>query len=228
MSRPYSLSARVASIAAVLFGVTYFVTVASVNVPRDAADDALVSWWSTDANVTAGLVSLAFAVCTAVLFSLVTNHVLLLAGERAPHAAAFARSMSSAFTSTLLVAAALRGVVGHLVQVQGEALPGVDVLRYSTALNYTLIGMVVPVTFALTVGALGVVLLRAETLPRWLARLSLGCAGLILAAAAVTFGAHTIPVAILWAMCAAVAIWRRGVPVPADAGDASVEVRAAG
>jgi hypothetical protein len=113
-----------------------------------------LEWWSTDANVTSGLFSLLFAACTAVLFSVVTNHVLLVAGDGARHWAAFARSMSGAFTATLLVSAALRGVVGHLVKVEGEPLPGIDVLRYTTALNYTVLSTVVMGTFALTAIAL--------------------------------------------------------------------------
>ena len=46
---------------------------------------------------------------------------------------------STAFTVTLLVSAALRGVIGHLVNVEDEPLPGLDVLDYSTALNYTVL-----------------------------------------------------------------------------------------
>ena len=73
------------------------------------------------------------------LFAVVTNHVLL-AGRR-PRTAlgAFARSMAAAFTATLLVSAALRGVIGHLVKVEDGPLPGIDVLRYTTALNYTVL-----------------------------------------------------------------------------------------
>jgi hypothetical protein len=211
MTNTAPVPARTAAVAAVLFGVSYFLTVASVNVPHDASDQELLTWWGKDANVTSGVVSLVFAVCTAVLFSVVTNHVLLLNGARAPHWAAFARSMAAAFTATLLVSAALRGVVSHLVQVQDEPLPGVDVLRYSTALNYTLMGMVVPVVFALTALAVAVIVLRTGVMARWMAYVGLGCGAVVLAASAATFGAYTVPVAILWGLCTAVAVWRQPV-----------------
>jgi hypothetical protein len=203
-----SSAARTAAVAGLAFGVCYFLTVASIDVPHDATDAEFLAWWRDGTNVTSGLVSLAFAVCTAILFAVLVNHVLLLTGERAPHWTAFARSMSSAFTCTLLVSAALRGVVGHLVQVQDEPLPGVDVLRYSTALNYTLMGMIVPVTFALTALSLAVALLRAGVLARWVAYVGIGCGALVLAATVATFGAFTVPVAIVWAWCSAVAISR--------------------
>ena len=146
--------------------------------------------------------------CTAVLFAVVVNHVLSLAGRTEPAKTAFARSMAGAFTATLLVSAALRGVIGHLVQVQDEPLPGVDVLRYATALNYTLIGTVVMTVFALTVLALAAIVLRTGILGRWVGYVGLGCGVVVLLAVCAMFGAFTIPVAILWSWCMAVAVWR--------------------
>ena len=152
---------------------------------------------------------------TAVLFAVVTNHVLLLAGDRSRHWAAFARSMAAAFTATLLVSAALRGVIGHLVKVEDGPLPGIDVLRYTTALNYTVLAMVVMTTFALTAIALGVLVLRSGILARWQGYVGTVLGALVLAAAAGLVGAYTVPVAILWSLSTAVAIWpRAGVATP--------------
>ena len=146
--------------------------------PHRASDAELLEWWGKDASVTSGMVSLLFAVFTAVLFAVVTNHVLLLAGERSRHWAAFARSMAAAFTATLLVSAALRGGIGHLVKVEDGPLPGIDVLRYTTALNYTVLAMVVMTTFALTAIALGVLVLRTASCPvAGLRRDRAGCSG---------------------------------------------------
>lgn len=206
---------RIASVASVLFGISFFWTVASVNVPHDAGDAELLDWWAKDVNVTSGMVSLLFAVCTAVLFAVVTNHVLLLAGDRSRHWAAFARSLAAAFTATLLVSAALRGVIGHLVKVEDGPLPGIDVLRYTTALNYTVLSMVVMTTFALTAIALGVLVLRTSILARWQGYAGTVLGALVLTAVAGLVGAYTVPVAILWSLCTAVAIWRRaGVATP--------------
>ena len=79
--------------------------------------------------------------------------------------------------------------IGHLVKVQDEPLPRVDVLRYTTALNYTLIGMVVMTVFALTVLAVSVIVLRTEMLGRWVGYVGLGCGVLVLVAASAMFGA---------------------------------------
>ncbi len=122
--------------------------------------------------------------------------------------------MATAFTATLLVSAALRGVVGHLVKGQDEPLPNVDVLRYSTALNYTVLGVAVMGTFALLAISMGVLVLRTGVVARWAAFVSLGCGVVVLGAVAVLMGAFSIPVALLWALCISAAIWR--APVPAE------------
>jgi hypothetical protein len=218
---PSTSATRTAAVAAVLFAISFFLTVASVNVPHTSSDAELVAWWRDSANVTSGLVSLFFAVCTAVLFMVVANYLQALAGK-AHHTQtmAFARSAAAAFSATLLVSAALRGVVAHLVQVQDEPLPRVDVLRYSTALNYTLLGTSGMAMFALTVIAIGIVVLRTGILGRWLGYVGVGCGALVLAATVAMVGAFAIPIAILWALCTAVGIWRESssaaAPVAAD------------
>jgi hypothetical protein len=209
-------SARTAAAAAVLFGICFFLTVASVNVPHTSSDARLLAWWRVGSNVQSGLISLFFAACTAVLFAVVVNYVLSLVGPASQvQTTAFARSMAGAFTATLLVSAAVRGVVGHLVQVQDEPLPRVDVLRYSTALNYTLMGMIAMAVFALTVLAIAVIVLRTEVLARWVGYVGLGCGVVVLVAAIATFGQFTVPIAIIWSWCTAVAIWRQPAPTAA-------------
>jgi hypothetical protein len=203
--------ARVAAGAAVLFGVSIFATVASVNVPHKAGDADLLAWWEDSGNVTTGVTSMAFAVLTAVLFAVVANHLVLLAGDRSPRLAAFARSMVGAFTATMLVSAALRGVIGHLTRVEKEPLPGLDVLRYSTALNYTVLGVAAMGTFGLAVLALGALALRTGTLAHWAALLNLGCGAIVLVAVAALLGAFAVPAAILWGLTTAVAILRAPV-----------------
>lgn len=202
-------AARTAAVSAVLFGIFFFLTVASVNVPYHSSEAKLLAWWQVSANLSSGLFSLLFAVCTSVLFTVVANYLLTLFG-RTSHVqtTAFARSMAIAFSTTLLVSAALRGVVGHLVKVEDEPLPGIDVLRYATALNYTVISTVVMASFALTVIAIGLLVLRTELLGRWVGYVGLGCGVIVLLPTFALMGSFTIPIAILWAFCTAVAIWR--------------------
>ena len=63
-------------------------------------------------------------------------------------------------------------------------------------------------TFALTALALGVLVLRSGILARWQGFVGIGCGVLVLGAVAALVGAYTVPVAILWSICTAVAVWR--------------------
>lgn len=208
--RAGTTASRVASVAALLFAVCLFWTVASVNVPREATDAELLSWWQDPDNRLAGTVSSFLAVATAVLFAVVVNHFRRLStASGAPAWLAFARAMGAAFTATLLVSAALRGVIGHLVDRMDQPLPALDVLRYSTALNYTLLDLPVMTTLALTITAISVVTLRTAALPRWIGYVGLGAALVIAAAVVAQIGAYAIPAALLWAICLSVALWRR-------------------
>jgi hypothetical protein len=208
--RPTTTTGRVASVASLLFAVCLFWTVASVNVPRDTNDAELLAWWQDSGNRLAGTVSSFLAVATAVLFAVVVNYLRRIpAASGAPAWLALARAMGAAFTATLLVSAALRGVIGHLVDRLDQPLPALDVLRYSTALNYTLIDLPVMTTLALTITAFSVITLRTAALPRWTAYVGLGAALVIAVAVLAQIGAYAIPVALLWAVCLSIALWRQ-------------------
>jgi hypothetical protein len=209
--RPTTVAAgRAAAVAALLFAVCLFWTVASVNVPRDATDAELLSWWQESGNRLAGTVSGFFAVAAAVLLAVVVNHLRRIpAASGAPAWLGLARAMGAAFTATLLVSAALRGVVAHLVDRMDQPLPALDVLRYSTALNYTLLDLPVMTTLALAIAATSVVALRTAALPRWIGYIGLGAALVIALAVVAQIGAYSIPAALLWAVCLSAALWRR-------------------
>jgi hypothetical protein len=208
-SRP-TAARKVAAAAAALFAVALFMTVASVDVPHDVSDSELLAWWQDHAHRTSGVVSGMSAICVAVLFAVVVNYLPRLAGtERSPQWLAFARSMGAAVSAVWLVTGAARAAVGHLVDVMGEPLPRVDVLRFATALNYTLLGLCGMTVLALGFLAVSVVALRTQALGRWMAFVGLGCGGVMLAAGLAQYGAFATPLGILWGLCLAVAIWRQ-------------------
>ena len=132
----------------------------------------------------------------------------LTATARAPHWMAFARSMGAAVTAVWLVTGAARAAISHLVDVMDEPLPGSDVLRFATALNYTLLGSRAWASSASpsspspssccapTRSALG----RLRRDERAVA---------ILAATLAQYGGLLTLVAIAWALCLAVAIRRQ-------------------
>jgi hypothetical protein len=116
--------------------------------------------------------------------------------------------MGAAVTGVWLVTGAARASIGHLVDVMSEPLPGVDVLRFATALNYTLLGLSGMAVLALAILGVSVVVLRTQALGRWVAYVGLVCSSVMLAASLAQLGAFTTPLGILWALCLAVAIWR--------------------
>ncbi len=206
-----STRARAVALAAVmLFAVTFFLTVASVNVPHEASDAELIEWWQDNGHLNSTIASEFFAISAAAFFMVFINYLrTLFATTGMTQWTAFAHSMAAAFAAMLLVTSALRAVIGHMVQVYDDPLPGIDVLRYSTALDYTLLGTATMTTLALTMVAVSVVVIRTEVLGKWVGYVGLVCAAIILAAVAAMVGAFAIPAAHLWAICLAVAIWRQ-------------------
>jgi hypothetical protein len=203
-------AAKVASAAAVLFAVAFFWTVASVDVPHKANDAKLLDWWQQSSNQLSGIVSQYCAIAAAVLFVVLMNYFGALTRKTtAPQWTAFARTMGLIFSTTLLVSAALRGVIGHMVKVDGEPLPGLEVLRYSTALNYNVISSVTMMALGLTILAVSVVIVRTVVLAKWAGYVGLVCSAIILVASAAMIGAFTIILSLLWAICLGIAIWRQ-------------------
>ena len=213
-ARPARTAARATgAVAAAVFAVALFMTVASVNVPHDPSDQELLSWWQDSGNRTAGVMSGMWAIIAACSVAVVMNHLRTLsATAKSPQWLAFARSMAGAVTAVWLVTGAARAAIGHLVDVMDEPLPGVDVLRAATAFNYTLLGLSGMAVLGLFILAVSVVVLRTGALGRWLGYVGAGCAILMIAAVVAQYGAYTTPLGILWALCLAVAIWRQQEP----------------
>jgi len=207
---PSATATKVAALAAVLLAVSLFMTVAVIDVPRDPSDQELLNWWHDSVNRWDGVISGVWAVLVAVTIPVVMNHLQRLdAATRSPQWLSFARSMGAAVTAVWLVTGAARGTIGHLVDTMNEPLPGVDVLRFSTGLNYTLLGQSGMAVLALCILAVSVVVLRTGVFGRWLGYVGAGCSAVMLAAVAAQLGAFSMPLAILWALCLAVAIWRQ-------------------
>lgn len=207
---PSPVEAKVAAGASVLLAVSLFLTVAVINVPHEPSDGELLRWWQDSANRMSGVVSGMAALVVAVTIPIVMNHLQRLdAVSRSPQWSAFARSMGAAATAVWLVTGAARSVLGHLVDVMNEPLPSVDVLRFSTALNYTLLGQFGMAVLALCILAVSVVVLRTGVFGRWLGYVGCLCSVVMILAVLAQYGAFTTPLAIVWSLCLAVAIWRQ-------------------
>jgi hypothetical protein len=207
---PSPVATKVAAVAAALLGVSLFMTVAVINVPHEPSDQELLTWWQDSGNRMSGVVSGLWALLVAVTIPVVMNHLERLdAANRSPQWLRFARSMGGAVTVVWLIAGAARSAVGHLVDTMNEPLPGVDVLRYATGLNYTVIGQFGMAVLALCILAVSVVILRTGVYGRWLGYVGSVCSAVTIVAVIAQYGAFTTPLAILWSLCLAVAIWRR-------------------
>lgn len=199
-----------AALASGLLGVGLFVTVAAVNVPHKPTDAALLAWWQDTGNRTSGLVSGLAAILVAVTVPIVVNH--LRSRALASAWMAYAVSVGAAMSAVWLVTGAVRASIQHLVDVMDEPLPSVDVLRFATAVNYTLLGLCGMAMAGLLAIAVSIAVLRTGVLAPWVAYVGLACGGLILVAVLAQYGAYTTPLAILWAFCLAAAIWRQPAP----------------
>jgi len=203
-----TLATKAAALASLAFGVTFFWTVAAIDVPHKASDSKYLTWWQQGSNLNSALASEFFAIATAILLLVVVNHLTALVPDR-DRWARFANSMATVFASTMLISAALRGVIAHMVKRFDEPLPSVDVLRYSTGLNYTVIGSASMTALALTMISVSMVVLRTHILATWMAYVGFGCAAVITVAVGALIGGFMVPIAILWALCMTVAIWRQ-------------------
>jgi hypothetical protein len=203
---------RVAAVAACMLGIFLFLTVATVDVPRGATDAELLAWWQQSANRWSGVFSGLSAVGVAVSAAVLRTGLGALPGARDSAWMAFGRTMAVMVSCLWLVTGAVRAAIGRLVDVTGEPLPGVDVLRMVTAINYVLLGLSGMAALGLMMLGVSVAVLRAGTPARWVGWLGVGCATVVLLATLAQYGAYVTLVAILWAMCLAVALWRFSSP----------------
>jgi hypothetical protein len=199
---------RVAAVAAGMLGVFLFLTVATVDVPHGATDAELLAWWQQAANRWSGVFSGLSAVGVAISAAVLRTGLAAVPGTRGSAWMAFGRTMAVAVSCLWLVTGAVRAAIGHLVDVTGEPLPGVDVLRMVTAINYVLLGLSGMAAMGLMMLGVSVSVLRAGAPARWVGRLGLGCAAVVLLATLAQYGAYVTLVAILWSWCLAVALWR--------------------
>ena len=125
---------------------------------------------------------------------------------------AFGRSMATAVTSLWLVTGAVRAAVGHQVDTLDEPLPGIDVLRMVTGLNYVLLGLSGMAALGLMILGVSVAVLRTGVLGRWVGWMGVGCATPILLATLAQYGAFLTLLAIFWSWGLAVALWRTPQP----------------
>lgn len=182
------------------FAVSLFVGVAIVETPRNAPDLELVAWWSDSTNRLDVIVSMYAFALAGVLFLALLSHLHARMAALPGTIPRLVHGAGIAFAVLLIVVGAVRGAIAKTVDLNGEPLPGIDVLRYLPALASTLLGVFG--MFAVTVVMLGTtwLALRDHVLPHWMAWL--GVLGAVAAVALNVFGAGELglPAVLLWSL----------------------------
>lgn len=203
------LSGRIGALAGVAFSILLFFSVAMVNLPHAATDDALVAWWSDDGNVTTMLASTYMQIAAGICF-LVFISTLRTASARSEGGTgtltSFAFTAGVVFTALLLASDGTRGAIAIPLKLRDETLPDPSVLRYLPQVNYVMLGAAGGVVVSAAMTATSILVLRTRAFGRWLGILGLICAAIVTVMALIV-GPFYLPVLFVWVLATSVALW---------------------
>jgi hypothetical protein len=203
---------RLAGLCGGLFAVLLFLAVASVNIPHGASDAEITAWFSSTANQRADILSAVFLLFAGLSFLVFTAGLTRRLQAAAGPVLELARNSGLAFVALLFVAGS--GVaIGRGALVDGEALPGADVMRAFTQLRYTAMGMFAMPLVAVTIACITYSVLRSGGLPRWFGWLGVPVAIVIAIASGFLVGQLAIPVVLLWAIAGGICLARTSSPL---------------
>lgn len=208
-----SISPRIAALCGTAFAILLFLSVAMIDVPHSASDQALIDWWSTSGNQTASVVCMYLKSASALALVIFLSHLRDRLNRDGGSGGNAMLALGVVSAAMFVAAAAAHGVAGNAVKVNDEPLPGAETLRYLTQLSYTFIDLAL-----ISVG--GCVLMaswairQSKALPMWLAWVGL-VAGVLLIVGTMVVGPLSIPIALVWALAASVAVFRGGATTEA-------------
>jgi hypothetical protein len=211
MSDRTLMSGTVAAVFALAFAVLVLFGFAVIDPLRDATDDELRAWWSDSGNQRDAALSMYFLLAAAPCFVVFAAHLAsrLRSGERGdPALATFVFGSAVAFAVALSVAAVARGAIGQAVRFDGEALPGIDAIRYGEQVARAAIGVFAMGSAAITVAAASAAILRTKALGAWLGWAGLGAAAVTLVFVVLLEGPWASPIIQLWVLAAGVELFR--------------------
>src|SRR5262245_39531194 len=205
---------RIGAAAGTVFALCLFAGVAMLGIPRDATDQALVSWWSDRSHQTAAVVSMYLFVLAGLSFLVFLTKLrsrLLEAESGTGELTSLAFASGVVFVAMLFVAAASRGVIGFaaLSPANDETLPGPDTLRYLPQIGYAITGTAGLLSAAVTVTVTSILVIRTGVFGRWLAWLGAVVVAMVAVAAALLSAVFAVPALLVWALATSVALGRR-------------------
>lgn len=200
------------------FAVALFVSVAALNMPREATDQELTDWYGVTGNLVSSVVSMFALFAAGALFLAFLGAVLsrLRVSDETGRLTSFAAAVGQVFASVLFVTGAVRGAVGKSVQFNNETLPAVGALRVLDSVSSALLGVYAMLAAALVIGAVSMLILRTDAFPRWLGILGSVCAAVLVLAQTTFVGELAIPVLLIWAIATSVQL-RRQTPHAVEA-----------
>ncbi|MEO6715512.1 MAG: hypothetical protein ABIM89_19090 [Mycobacteriales bacterium] len=200
------------ALAGIGFGIALFLGVAALNVPTDATDSELSTWYAESGNLVSGVVSMfAFFIAGASLLFFVSALARRLrdADASGGQLTSIMSGAGYALAATLFVTGAVRGAVGKAVEFNDQPVPAVGTLRAFNALSSTLLGVMGMLAAAVVIAVASNLVSRDVSLPRWLAYLGYVCAAVLVVAQATFLGELAIPVILIWAIATSVQLLRR-------------------
>jgi hypothetical protein len=193
--------------AGIAAAILIFLSLAAVDPLREATDDELLEWWSSNSNLDDSIASmyLRLAAIPFLLIFVAQLRSTLRAGDAIW--ADVASSSGVVCAGMLAVSALFRGSIAQSVRMNDELLPGVDTLRLTTNLGYEAYGTLFVLSLAVVVAATAAaVILGRVGLPRWLSWVSIPVAVISLATVAFQAGAFASPLLLLWLVATSICI----------------------
>lgn len=200
-----SIGPKVGAFCGVAFAVFLFLGVAALEVPTDGTDQELIDWWAKGGNQDAALLSMAFVAISGMALIVFTSHLrdrLNASGGTAGNAM-FGMGLGAGIM--LLVTAGIRGTIANAVS-NDVAMPGVDTLRYLPELSFTVMEVAVMTSgVAILLGAWA--MKQTASFPAWAAWVGF-VTGALTVVGSVFVGPFVIPIVLIWALAASVAVWQ--------------------
>ena len=201
-----------AGIASVLL---LFISVASVDPLRGAADQEMRTWWADGANRNGFVVSMYTLLLASPLFLLFIARVRMrLRGGDANGWADAVFACGIVVTTAIGLCALLRGIIASSIRFADEPLPGVDTLRFATSLAYGAWDLVI-LFVAVLVAIVSILAHATHALPRWISWLgALVTVGGVVCLA-IQRAPLSLPLVNIWVLAISVQLLRAPAVAPA-------------
>jgi hypothetical protein len=205
-----SWSERIGALAGVAFAVCIMMSVMVVDPLREATDGEINDWWAKDANVTSLYTSMYFRLLAvpALLAFLVPLTARLRAAEGEGGWSGYVNNLAVLAAAGLAISAIGRGVLAESINLDGDPVPGVDMLRFVIVDSqgvYSLVGMP---AMGILIGVSSAIALRTKAFPAWYGWLGAVVTLISVAMIVLRVGAFATPFFTAWVLAGSFLLFR--------------------